>query len=242
MMFGNIDLAQADARNVGAIIWNLFNDSVYLDACESGDLHTSVARMCWPGLPWTDDAAYNKKVVAEQKVLPAPVLPRLLQEAGPRHQLPLDPSVSSKKTHIPSIIVEGFQNAYFRAFPRIPNWHEWCEQQVDGLGYIITPHFGRRRHFFGRKKDDSTYREAIAFAPQSMTADEIDTALVQLWRTGKVQLLLQIHDALFFQFPIEQVDEIMPAALAACKVSMPLLRDREFTVPPDAQVGMNWGG
>jgi DNA polymerase I-like protein with 3'-5' exonuclease and polymerase domains len=48
--FGNIDLEQADSRGVGAIHWNLFRDSRYLDACESGDLHTTVAISGFPHL------------------------------------------------------------------------------------------------------------------------------------------------------------------------------------------------
>jgi hypothetical protein len=54
--FANLDLEQGDSRNVGAICWNLFCDNpdwdertagAYLDACESGDLHTTVAKMAY---------------------------------------------------------------------------------------------------------------------------------------------------------------------------------------------------
>ena len=55
----NLDLEQADARNVGAICWNNFVDASgesfagsYLDACEGGDLHTTVCRMAWQDLLW----------------------------------------------------------------------------------------------------------------------------------------------------------------------------------------------
>lgn len=61
--FCNIDLEQGDARNVGAILWNTFFHShgptiagAYLDACESGDLHTTVCRMAWSNLDWSGDA------------------------------------------------------------------------------------------------------------------------------------------------------------------------------------------
>src|SRR5262249_14971349 len=45
LKFAYIDLEQAESRLVGAIEWNLFHDPTYLDACESGDLHTSVCRL-----------------------------------------------------------------------------------------------------------------------------------------------------------------------------------------------------
>src|SRR5690606_25543595 len=50
--FANLDLGQADSRNIGANCWNTFVEShgekfagAYLDACEGPDLHTTVCRM-----------------------------------------------------------------------------------------------------------------------------------------------------------------------------------------------------
>ena len=65
MKFCNIDLEQADSRNVGALIYHLFDDPSYLDACESGDLHTTVCRMAWPHLGWGDNPA-RWRAVADQ--------------------------------------------------------------------------------------------------------------------------------------------------------------------------------
>lgn len=71
-MFFDIDLEQGDSRGVGAIAWNMFVEShgeewagKYLDACESGDLHTTVCKMAWQDLAWGDDPA-GWKAVAEQ--------------------------------------------------------------------------------------------------------------------------------------------------------------------------------
>jgi DNA polymerase I-like protein with 3'-5' exonuclease and polymerase domains len=105
----------------------------------------------------------------------------------------------------------------------------------------ITTLFGRRRFFFGRPTEDSTIREAIAYAPQSMTADEINLGLLNLFRTNKVQLLVQVHDSLLFQYPEELEDEIIPLALDCLKVPLRLRHGREFVVPVDAKVGWNWG-
>src|SRR5262245_35307699 len=45
MKLANIDLEQADSRNIGALCHEYLGDSRYLEACESGDLHTSVSRL-----------------------------------------------------------------------------------------------------------------------------------------------------------------------------------------------------
>ena len=57
-----IDFEQSEARDVGFIIGCLFGDWSYLNACESGDLHTSNAKLVWPELPWTGDASADKAV------------------------------------------------------------------------------------------------------------------------------------------------------------------------------------
>lgn len=66
----NVDLEQADARNVGAMTWNLFpefgDSGRFLDFAESGDLHTAVCRMCWSELPWTDNPKENR-AIADQR-------------------------------------------------------------------------------------------------------------------------------------------------------------------------------
>ena len=51
------EVEQGDSRNVGALYWNIFAQThgetwagSYLKACESSDLHRSVAEMVWPGV------------------------------------------------------------------------------------------------------------------------------------------------------------------------------------------------
>lgn len=63
--FAKCDAKSGESFCVGAIEWNLFRDSLYLDACESGDPHTAVARICWPNLGWTGDL-HKDKGIAEQ--------------------------------------------------------------------------------------------------------------------------------------------------------------------------------
>lgn len=57
-----IDLEQTESRDVGWIVGTQFNDWAYLDACEAGDLHTTVCQMVWPELPWTADKRKNREI------------------------------------------------------------------------------------------------------------------------------------------------------------------------------------
>ena len=60
--FAKFDAKSGESFVVGAIEWNLFSDGKYLDACESGDPHTAVARICWPRLGWTGDLKHDKDI------------------------------------------------------------------------------------------------------------------------------------------------------------------------------------
>lgn len=61
-----IDLEQADAREVGWYCGTVLGDWSYLDACESGDLHTTVTRLCYPEWKWSNDPAENR-ALADRK-------------------------------------------------------------------------------------------------------------------------------------------------------------------------------
>lgn len=253
---GNLDLEQGDARNVGAICWELFADKYgedfagsYLTACESGDLHTFVCRMSRTDLPWTGDLAADK-LIAEQIAYRQDSYRQLAKKLGHGTNYYGTPRTMAKHTKVPTAVIEEFQTRYFHAFPVIgsydrkdfvsPNWHNYVRSQIRET-HQLTTLFGRRRQFFGRSSEDTTIREAIAYEPQSMTADEIDTGLLRLWRANRVQLLVQVHDSILFQYPEEMEDEIIPWAIDTLKVHLHLTRGRDFFVPVDAKVGWNWG-
>lgn len=257
--FANLDLEQGDSRNVGAICWNLFVDEMgedyagtYLNACESGDLHTYVCRMSRSDLPWTGDLKLDK-AIAEQIAYRQDSYRQLAKKLGHGTNYYGTPRTMAKHTKVATSVIEEFQYKYFKAFPVIghwdrkdpaakalPNWHNWVRTQLE-TRHSLTTLFGRRRQFFGRSFDDSTLREAIAYSPQSMTADEIDTGILNLWRSNRVRLLIQVHDSILLQYREEEEAEIIPWALEALKTKLILKQGREFVVPTEAKIGWNWG-
>lgn len=258
--FCNIDLEQADARNVGAILWELFVESheeseagKYLDACESGDLHTRVCSMAYTNLPWTGDLKADKAIADDKEnyAYREFTYRDMSKRLGHGTNFFGTPRNMGNILKIPASQIDSFQEKYFTGFPLIGThnkkdrattcWHNWVRNQLLNYGCLVTPGFNRRRYFFGRPDDDRTLREAIAYAPQSMTADEIDTGIIRLWRSPlPIQLLIQVHDSILFQYPEELEAEIIPAAMELLKVIIPLKRGREFSVPVEAKIGWNW--
>ena len=104
---------------------------------------------------------------------------------------------------------------------------------------MLRKPFGRERLFFGRV-DDEMYRKAYSHSCQSTIADLIYYAVVELDDLG-VELLLQVHDELVLQCPVNDLD-------ATCKIVKRAM-EREIKVPGveapliipvEIQVGDNW--
>jgi DNA polymerase-1 len=258
--FANLDLEQGDARNVGAICWNLFVDKLgeavagsYLDACESGDLHTYNSRLIWPEKKWTGDLKVDKRI-AEEIFYRQDSFRQMAKKGGHGTNYYGTPRTMAKHLKVETGLIEDFQKRYFKAYPvigsydprhtdpdgKLPNWHNYVRRSLQDTHSLITM-LGRRRRFFGRSYEDSTLREAIAYEPQSMTADEIDLGLLRVWRAHRVRPLIQVHDSVLFLYREEEEDEIIPWLLETMKTRIVLERGREFVVPTEAKVGWNWG-
>lgn len=236
-----LDLEQAESREVGWLCGILFDDWRYLDACESGDLHTTVARMCWPDLAWTGDLKKDKQI-ANQPFYRHHTRRDTTKRLGHGSNYLGRPTTMAMHTQIPLDIVRPFQERYFDNFPAIPRFHRWVATEIQTKGYLVNV-FGRRRDFFDRTQADETLRSAIAFLPQSATADRLNIILWRVWRYmgTRVQLLAQLHDAFYVQFrddPTEEREVVGDMIYLA--ENPPMRSGREFTVPAEASVGWNW--
>lgn len=243
----NVDLEQADARNVGAIIWDVFYESEgaeeagrYLDACESGDLHTRVCSMAWREFAWTGDLKADR-AIADQPAYREMSYRDLAKRLGHGTNYLGTPRTMAAHTQTEVSIIDNFQKRYFEAFPLIQKWHKWTIEQLHTLGYLTTL-YGRRRHFFGRAADATTHREAIAYSPQSMTGHQIDMGLVNVWRNKpEAEILMQVHDSVLIQVPWRDSDRHIREVMNLLRFEVELIGGRRFAVPLEAQVGWNWG-
>lgn len=251
-----VDLEQVEARDVGFFIGCLFDDWSYLDAAEGGDLHTNNAKLIWRELPWTPNATINRKI-AERSFYRDFSYRDMAKRGGHLSNYMGTAWTASRHLKVPIAIMEEFQARYIRgraedkvrginaiapAFPGIARFWQWIAQQLQTTAQLTTP-FGRRRHFFGRPGDDATLREAIAFMPQSTTADRMNLGLWRVWRyERRVELLAQTYDSITFQFDeSENTDEIIKSVLELIRVELVSPSGRRYVVPGEAKIGWNWG-
>ncbi len=236
-----IDKEQAESRQVGVLCGILFDDWTYLNMCESGDCHTSVARMVWPELAWTGDLKRDRKLAEE------PFYQETRRQSckilGHGTNYLGTPPTMSVHTGIPVKAVQEFQDRYFTALPAIPQLHRWVAWKLERDQFLVNL-FGCRRDFFDRPESPETHRQGMAYLGASGNAYDINLGLYRMWinMSDKIQLLTQEHDAVYFQFS-EDWDEqaIIDEAQAYLNVKIPLTATRSFSVSTEAKTGWNKG-
>ncbi len=250
---GVIDFEQVEARDVGFFCGCLFNDWSYLDSAESGDLHTNNSKLIWPELDWTGHPTADRRV-ADQIFYREFSYRDMAKRGGHLSNYKGTAWTASRALKVPQAIMDEFQMRYCRgrrasakhssiapAFPGIAKYWDWCASEIQTTFQLTTP-FGRQRHFFGKTSDETTIREAIAFLPQSTTADRTNLALWRIWRRlPEVQLLAQTYDSVTFQFREQDEVEIIPQVLGLMEVELTSPSGRSYIVPSEAKVGWNWG-
>lgn len=253
-----IDLEQVEARDVGFFCGCLFGKWRFLDSCEGGDLHTNNAKLVWPERPWRGDKKHDRALADEQ----------FYREFSFRDMAKRGSHLSNysgsawtmaRSLKIPQSVAEEFQARYVRgrsadykrgireidpAYPEIAEWWQWTVQQLQTKHSLTTP-FGRQRHFFGRDNDPATHREAIAFLPQSTTADRMNLGMWRAWRyQPEIQLLAQTYDSITFQYldkGHEYESQVIGKTLEHIRVELVAPNGRKYLVPGEAKVGWNWG-
>ncbi|HEY4797881.1 MAG TPA: DNA polymerase, partial [Bacteroidia bacterium] len=234
-----LDAAQGESRVVGAIEWNLFKDETYLNACESGDLHTDVARLCWPNLGWKGDLKRDREL-AEKPYYRHYSRRFMCKKLGHGSNYGGKAKTLADQSKIEVNAVEQFQEAYFRIFPVHFRWHAHVEKEIRTKGELVSL-MGRKRQFWGRRDNPDTIREALAYDPQGSLADIVNTGMLQLWKSKTAQLLMNVHDAVVVQYREEEEDEIIPQLRKQLEYEVPLKHGRSLIIPYDCKTGWNYG-
>lgn len=234
------DLKQAESN----VVAHIADDEAYIEAHKSGDVHTYVTRLVWPDLPWTGDLKKDKAIAKQNpKWDQAPGHDFRFQAKRIQHgsNYGLTPPGISMIAHIPRSEAEAAQRNYFYAFPGIKAWQEEIAKKVKNHETLVNP-VGREITLFGRPWDPHTYKQALAFIPQSAVADILDIAMYRIWNEispDELQLFAQVHDALLLQFLTGRMD-IIKRATDLMRIPVPIGK-RILIIEPEVAIGRNWG-
>lgn len=235
--FAKFDAKSGESFVVGAIEWNLFDDPTYLDAVSSGDVHTSVARICWPELRWTGDTEQDKGV-AEAPFYRHYTYRFMCKKLGHGSNYGGKPETLASQSKLPINIVRGFQPKYFAAFPAHLLWQAHVDNTLRRQGTLISL-TGRKRQFWGRRNDDSVLREAIAYDPQCSLADIVNSAMLNIWSRRDAIVVFQDHDAITVMYPEDLEDAIIPKIKTQLEFPIQLKNGRTLLIPYDCKTGWN---
>jgi DNA polymerase I len=242
-IFAYPDLKQAESYAVAF----LSGDENYLRAVQSGDLHTSVAKLVWPLLPWVHDNSKQDRAVADTAFYRHFSHRETSKRCGHASNYRGGPEEISRNVGAPRNVVAEFQARYFETFPGIPLWHESVQIQLQSTGQLVTP-LGRRRTFFGRLNDSQTLKSAIAYVPQSLISDILKIGIYRIWdRYEKprgqdpdrpVKILADMHDGFLLMIRRSFLHTVpFMANLMRIPVQMP---HGVMTIPVDFKVGWRW--
>ena len=139
-----------------------------------------------------------------------------------------------------------FITAYFEKYPGVTRYLEQTRDQAHRLGYVQTI-LGRRRYIPeinspNRNVREAAERMAINMPVQGTSSDIIKVAMVNIYRDMierrlRSRMLLQVHDELIFEAPLEEQEEVVRIILDR----MPKALNLSVPVKVDIKSGPNWG-
>jgi DNA polymerase-1 len=140
---------------------------------------------------------------------------------------------------------QEFINAYFAAYSGISYYMLHIKETARRQGYVTTL-LGRKRqipelHAANAALRGAGERMAINMPIQGTAADIVKIAMIRLaerLREGgfKTRMLLQVHDELLLEAPLDEVDRLVPVLRETMETALPL--DVPLTV--DVKVGTDW--
>lgn len=135
--------------------------------------------------------------------------------------------------------VDRLQKWYFGANPEIKQWHEELKKQVYKRGYIENI-FGYRKYFWD-KSIPTLMQIAAAWKPQSSVGLLINEGMWRIYsQEPEIQLLLQVHDSLVGQSPIDKPD-LLKRVVELCEIELPY--ENPITIPVGIKSStISWGG
>jgi DNA polymerase-1 len=115
---------------------------------------------------------------------------------------------------------ESTQKWYFGKFPEIHKWQERIKREVY-TRRMVRNVFGYRLYIFERI-EGTKMNEVVAWIPQSSVGCLINRIYMKIYeRLREVQVLLQVHDSLAGQYPIDQAEWYRRRILEEAVVELP---------------------
>jgi len=146
-------------------------------------------------------------------------------------------------------LLDQFKEAYPRIkgsklLPFAASWYGELVEEIHKTGRLVTPWGWTKQVFGDPAKNKPTLNNAVSSKPQNMSAEYLHRGLDTLEREhteeGKFEILVPIHDEIFFQCLPSIKEEVSRQVVEALTQAYEIY-GRDFTITPDApQFGVVW--
>ena len=141
------------------------------------------------------------------------------------------------------------QQFYKLRYPGLETWQQSVISKIKTTGKL-TAASGHTRNFLGRLHDSGTHRSGLSQNPQHNTSYAINLGILRLWRHPEnvhptfprrllVEPLIQVHDALVFQFPQHYTNLAVPL-IRTCFDNPITIANTTLTIPYEGAYGTSW--
>lgn len=249
--FLEFDLAQAESRIADV----LAEDYEFLKARDTIDTHKVIAAVCYGASVDTSDILWMYKVDTSN-------IDKEQREVGKRASHAYDNGVGKHELSIQITKEMSHRNPGFSlsewkagkileslgiARPNIiKKFHEGIQDALANNDMVLWTPLGRYRQFLNKWGRD-LWKEAYAHIKQAIVRDTVLQAQLILDKIDVMELLVEAHDGLLYQVPIEYVNEASKLGKEAMEREIDFRNctmRREFTlvIPCDVSVSYtNWG-
>ena len=153
--------------------------------------------------------------------------------------------VSTKET-------KEFQRKWLQYYRGIQNW--WLEiDECAARSRTITTTYGRKRFFAGQYGPE-LFKEMTAYEPQSTVADHcngrvhpklgarggVNGVYIRFVKTGIANIINQSHDSIIVECRKQDAFGIAHGLVEEMRRPL-IVKEQEFTIPVDVEVGERWG-
>lgn len=242
-LFYSFDLSQAENRIV-AYVGNIHE---MIEAFETGkDVHSLTASLI-SGIPYDEIKQQDKEDV------PAPLGDgtKTWRFWGKKanHGLNYDLGYGSFALYyeIPERDAKFIIEQYHKAYPGVrQSFHSYIRSCLR-KNRIVENLMGRRTLFLD-EWGDSLFKEAYSCIPQGTTGDVInERGLIEIYynphQYGPVELMMQVHDDIGFQIPVEtpwyQTARMLDGIKRSLETPLKTHHGTEFVIPADLVIGKN---
>ena len=148
----------------------------------------------------------------------------------------------------PRRIAEHLLECFHAAYPNIAGkYYKEVIAEIVRTGFLVGATGWTRRTFLQPTKSKLDLNSAVAHAPQSLSVMLVNKAYFRVWKelqikskSQRIRLKAQIHDSLFFQYPVggeAVVQEVSELMKIPCVVN-----GRTMIIPNDPKFGAaRWG-